>query len=195
MKISSLTLFSLLPFIGLMVKASPEALVYNYDFETSIHSGPSALTNMERISIAQMCLTQSFNKAQKYFDGNWEMEDALYVSEKNASKLRFNFHASSGLGGNAECPTCCDPCNVNFHAAVSTECPTCCDPCLPSFIKTDDEITLQTPGYNKEMTSMTASDLESLATHRAWEEYFCACLEENNLGSTKCGIKINGEGL
>jgi len=178
-----------------MVKASMEESINNYDVEASIHSGPSTLTNMERTSIAQMCLTQSFNKAQKYFDGNWEMEDALYVNEKKVSNLRFNFHGTSGLGGNAECPTCCDPCTINFHAAVGAECPTCCDPCLPSFLKKDDKTTFQAPGDGKEMTSMTASDLESLATHRAWEEYFCACLEENDLSATKCGIKINGQEL
>merc|ERR1712032_1207615 len=110
--------------------------------------------------------------------------------------MGFRGSTSSGLGAKAECSICCDPCLVEFHVTVSTECSICCDPCLPSFEKLDDTLFLQP--QDKEdlsLTTSTASDLRLLATHRAWEEYFCSCMSENHIGVTKCGIEINQENI
>jgi len=175
------------------VCASSARELRNLDVAVSFHSDLSQnkLTESERVSVTQTCLTESFNKAQKYFNSNWEMDKALYVSHKK-DELDFHGSTSTGLGAKAECSICCDPCLVEFHIQVSTECSICCDPCLPSFEKLDDK-SFRQPQYKESLTltSTTASDIKLLATHRAWEEFFCSCMGENHVGVTKCGIEMN----
>ena len=190
------TLFFLLSIVG-SVSASSARELRNLDVAVSFHSDLSqnTLTEVERVSVTQTCLAASFDKAQTYFESNWEMDQALYVSDE---KENLDFHASTstGLGAQAECSICCDPCLVKFHVTVSTECSICCDPCLPSFQELHDKAFHQ-PHYKESLTltATTASDLALLATHRAWEEYFCACMGENHVGVTKCGIEINHESI
>merc|ERR1712048_611294 len=78
--------------------------VTDFDVAATFHSDLSKnqLTEMERASVTQMCLTKSFNQAQKYFNGNWQMEEVLYGGGKNKrsdANLRFHAtHPSTGLG-------------------------------------------------------------------------------------------------
>jgi len=179
------------------VSASAARELRNLDVAVSFHSDLSQnkLTELERVSVTQACLAESFDKAQEYFDSNWVTDKALYVTY---AKDDLDFHASAltGLGAKAECSICCDPCLVEFQITVSTECSICCDPCLPSFQGLEDK-SFHQPQYKESLTltSTTASDLELLATHRAWEEYFCSCMGENHVGVTKCGIEINHESI